>query len=74
VGVANAAVFRWVADHSRGACTGSGAGSISGQSNSIPFFPAQAPFGPEIVSDDKAYYFVCPNGHEAQPKVRASRD
>jgi LysR family transcriptional regulator, glycine cleavage system transcriptional activator len=32
------------------------------------------PFGPEIVSEDKRYFFACPKGHEARPKVRAFRD
>jgi LysR family glycine cleavage system transcriptional activator len=32
------------------------------------------PFGPEIVSEDRHYYFVCPKGHEARQKVRAFRD
>ena len=32
------------------------------------------PFGPELPIADRAYYFVCPRGHETRPNVRAFHD
>lgn len=32
------------------------------------------PFGPELPISERAYHFVCPQGRETQPKVKAFRD
>jgi LysR family transcriptional regulator, glycine cleavage system transcriptional activator len=32
------------------------------------------PFGPEIMLPERAYYFVCPKGHERRAPVKALRD
>ena len=32
------------------------------------------PFGPELPIPERAYHFVCPQGRETRPKLRAFRD